>query len=94
MFQGNLLVGEKPFFFHLFYLGLCLLMPVVLIPGPHAIIGIPFLLITVKAKLKYFRQRPILFDFKSLFKFNLAWSHSINEVLISLGEQNIVKGVN
>lgn len=93
MFQGNLLLGEKPFFSHLFYLGLCLLMPVVLIPGPHSIIGIPLLLITVKAKLKYSRQRPILFDFKKLFKFNLAWNHSINEVLISLDEQNIVKGL-
>lgn len=79
MFKGNLLLGEKPFFFfffHLHYSGLCLLLAVVPILGLHAIIGILLLLLAVKAKLKCPRQRYTLFDLKNMCKISLGLEES------------------
>lgn len=96
MFKGNLLVGEKPHFLQQHYWGLCLLLAMVLILGPHAIIGIPLLILAVKAKLKCPRQRYTLFDLKTICKMVivLTWKSSVNEILISMHEYNIVNKIN
>lgn len=95
MFKGNLLVGEKPHFLQQHYWGLCLLLAMVLILGPHAIIGIPLLLLTVKAELKCPRQRYTLFDLKTICKMVvvLTWKSYVNEVLISMDENNIINKI-
>lgn len=61
---------QSHFFPHLCYLGLCLLLAVILILGPHAITGISLLLITVKAKLKCPGQRYTPFDLEDMCKFS------------------------
>ena len=67
----------------------------VLILGPHAIIGIPLLLLTVKAELKCPRQRYTLFDLKTICKMVvvLTWKSYVNEVLISMDENNIINKI-